>query len=184
MYRYKKKIICYVLLISFVIGFLFIRNNNTPTLTKTQENEIKEYFVKSTPNPKIYGILEIPSINLKNPIYKESEKENNVDENIELIEETLSSSSESSRVVLAAHSGNGPHAYFRNLDKLKEGDNVILYYGKEAKEYQYFKKEIVPKIGTVYIDQYNFPYLILITCSKKDDTKQEIYYAKFIKNIP
>ena len=40
------------------------------------------------------------------------------------------------------------------------------------------KKEEKLKNGTLVLDNYDFPHIILITCSKTKDNIQEIYYAK------
>lgn len=77
----------------------------------------------------LYGILEIPNIKVKQPIYPKNAKENNVDKNIMLLEET------DKFIALAAHSGNGIHAYFRDLNKISLNDKILLF--KENKTYEY-----------------------------------------------
>lgn len=154
------------------------QNSNTSTLTTTQRQDMDSY--RKEENLDVFGILEIPTINLKNPIYKKDSSKNKVDLNIELLEETISKE-ENYYIVLASHSGSGLHAYFKNLEKLKTQDSINFIYENEIHTYEYFKKSEVPKIGTVYLEKYDFPYIAMITCSKTKNDIQEIYYAKLVK---
>lgn len=172
----------WLLLISLLLFFFLLSFHGSfgTTLNQTQKKVIEEYYSETKENPNLFGILDIPTIQLKNPIYQKGNKENQVDKNVELLKETISEE-KNGFVVLAAHSGNGVHAYFKNLDKLKIEDKMILDYQGQKLEYQYFKKEEVPKTGTVYLEKYSFSYLALITCSKTNNKTQEVYYAKLIK---
>ena len=178
----KKKYIILILLICLCI-YLFIPKEERLILTETQKQDMDRYYTQDETRQDLFGILEIPSLNIKNPIYKKGMKENNVDENIQLLEENISNNLKSNFIVLAGHSGNGTHAYFKNLYQLQEKEAIFFSYQNQKKEYQFFKKEEVPKTGVVYIENYDFPYLVLITCSKTKEDIQEVYYAKFIKNM-
>lgn len=171
-----KKIKVYFLIV--LILWFFIDNNQKKevTLSKNQIQDITSYHEKKK---EIFGILTIPDINLENPIYQKDAKENHVDQNIQLLEETMTE--KNSYIVLASHSGNGPHAYFKNLENLKNKAKIYLTYQENQREYELIKKEEVPKTGEIYLEKYNFPYLVLITCSKTVDNIQEVYYAKFIQ---
>lgn len=148
-------------------------------ITTTQKLDMDSYYEKK--NNGVFGILEIPSIKLKNPIYSLKEPQNNVDKNIELLEETITKQKGTSILVLAGHSGNGFHAYFKNLEYLSEQESIYFFYQEELYEYQYFEKEEVLKNGTVYLKSYPFSFLAMITCSKTNDKIQEVYYAKLVK---
>lgn len=179
---FKKKHAILILLIGIFL-YLCIPKQENIILTKVQKQDMDRYYTQEKTKQNLFGILEIPSLNIKNPIYQKEEKENNVDKNVQLLEENISSNKKSNYIVLAAHSGNGIHAYFKDLYRLKEKESIIFHYQNERREYQFFKKENVAKTGVVYLENYDFPYLVLITCSKTKDDIQEVYYAKFIKNM-
>ncbi len=136
------------------------------------------YFQKEEENSDLFAILEIPSINVKQPIYQKESENNQVDKNVTLIDYKREEANFS--IVLAAHSGNGIHSYFTNLNQLQTGDIIKLYIHNQTFEFLYLKKEEVKKTGTVEIKDYNFTYLVLITCSESKKDIQEIYYAKLI----
>lgn len=178
----SKKIYLIFLLLLLCL-FLWFPKKQEIILTETQKLDMDYYLTKKETNPNLFGVLEIPSLQLKNPIYQKEVKENHVDKNIQLLEETISNSFPSSVIVLASHSGNGTHAYFKNLYQMKENELIFFYYQDKKQEYRFFKKEEVEKTGTIYLENYEFPCLIFITCSKDKGNIQEVYYAKFIKNI-
>ena len=163
----KKKIIAF-LFILISMSIYFTRDTNTITTT-TQKIAMDQYLEQKE---ELFGIIEIPSLNLKQPIYPIGNKENNVDKNIMLLEQG------DNFLALASHSGNGPHAYFQNLSKISSQDPIKIIRGDETKEYYVWKMEEVKKTGTIFIEDYDFPYLILITCSKTKNQIQEVYYAK------
>ena len=84
-------------------------------------------YLNQTNNQPLFGILEIPKINLKQPIYPKDDPKNQVDKNITLLEEDVTQNVPNPVIILASHSGNGPYAYFKNLTSLKEGD--AIFYG-------------------------------------------------------
>ncbi|MCI8393999.1 MAG: sortase [Bacilli bacterium] len=139
-------------------------------------------YLNQTNNQPLFGILEIPKINLKQPIYPKDDPKNQVDKNITLLEEDVTQNVPNPVIILASHSGNGPYAYFKNLTSLKEGDAIFLWLKSEQKEYRLIKKEEVMKNETLYVKTFSFSHLILITCSKTNSKIQEIYYAKYISN--
>ncbi len=166
-----------ILFLSGILLLSFLTHSSQTILTDTQQQEMDKYQMKET--NKLFGILEIPSIQLKNPIYNLDEAENNVEKNIQLLEENTKEKA-LDWIVLASHSGTGQNAYFTNLNQLKINEKIYLQKDQTTYEYRFFKKEEVKKSSTLEVDSYNFPVLIMITCSETKNNIQEIYYAKRI----
>ncbi len=168
-----KKTIVILFSLTFLLLYLFQEENKTSTIL-THQKLIDHYLEQKQPMD-LFGILEIPSLNINQPIYPKDHKENRVDKHVMLLE------SQDTFLAFAAHSGNGPHAYFRELDQLKKEDKIIIKSIDQTKEYQYFRKEEVLKNGSIAVIEYPFSYLVLITCSKTNDKIQEVFYAKLTK---
>lgn len=149
--------------------------------SKTSEQFVTEINSPTENQSEIFGTLEIPALQLKKEIYQMSHPNNTVRVGIQLIKEDISQKKEDHFIVLAAHSGNGPHAYFNELEKLKIDDIISFYYQNQDLEYQYFQKELVDKTGVIDLNNLKFSFLVLITCSKEYSDKQEVYYAKLVK---
>jgi len=123
--------------------------------------------------PKTYfGILDIPKIKVNNYIYYTNDLKNDVDKNVMLIND------ENDFIILAAHSGSSPISYFNKLHLLSLRDEIIFTINNRKRYYEIFLIEEQEKAGKLNIKKYNYPTIVLITCSKKNKMYQEIYYAR------
>ena len=119
---------------------------------------------------KNLGTLIIKKIKLKEDFYQINAKENNVEEHVTILKESILPPNENSIIFLAAHSGTGKIAYFQELDKLTEKDKIILIINN--KKYNYQVKDIWEerKNGFINVNKEIENQLILTTCSP---TKEE-----------
>ncbi len=170
----KNRIIVFIFFFLFLI-FCFY-NLSFLKSKKVINTKVNNYY-SSTNNYNYFGVLKIPKINLENIIYNKNDDENNVNKNVLLVNDNLN------LIVLAAHSGDSSRSYFKNLYKLKIGDILKLDINKRNRVYELFKIMEVAKTGKVKIYSYNYPTLVLITCSRKDKNKQEVYYARLSKSV-
>ena len=173
-------------LILSIIGFILINISLYLTIYfyydyKKNNTLIKEYFntttiskdsqIKKT-NNSFLGILEIPLINLKQGFYDINNKNNNIKNGIQVLNNSKMPNDSNNILVLASHSGNGIHSYFNKINTLNINDLLFLYY--EGNKYIYQINDIVkiPKDGHLTISYTNNSQLILTTCDKDDKTKQ------------
>lgn len=163
-----------ILLFCFMNTFYQKEDHQVFDITVKQKEDIIHYE-KEEIKKDVLGVLEIPEIQLKMPIYTLNSKENNVDKNITLLKESILPPSEKSEIILAAHSGTGPHAYFKNLDKVKEKSIISFSYQNQIYRYEVIAKKEVLKNGTISLENYEKPHIVLITCSKTNDQIQEVY---------
>lgn len=159
----------------------FINNSiveDTPTIEEGNE-EIKEE-VKQVENYNYIGVLEIPQINLKRGFLNINDTNNNVNKNIQVLENSAMPDIDGGLLVIAGHSGSGRVAFFKNLHKLKQNDQIYIFY--ENIKYIY-KVEInyeEDKDGDITINKSNDSTLVLTTCSQTDKTKQVVVISKLI----
>ncbi len=158
----KISIILFIFILYLIINYIPTLKYNLP-LIKTSNTITKE----ST-------ILEIPKISFK----KEFNKNNtNVDIGLWVAKESVFPDTFPSSVIIAAHSGNGSNAYFKNLYKLNIKDQVNLYYHNKIYNYEIFEITTEPKTGTLYLKDSYQNLITLITCTKNDNSSQTIYYG-------
>ncbi len=81
---------------------------------------------------------------------------------------------EKSLTIIAAHSGTGPIAYFKDLDKLKQNDEIEINY--KDNKYTYVVTDIwnTKKSGSINIPKQNNKQLILTTCTPNKKNYQLI----------
>lgn len=125
------------------------------------------------------AVLEIPKIDLKKGLYSMDSKYNTVRRNVAILSPSDYPDVSGGNFVLAAHSGNGYLSFFKNLYKLSTEDYVYVYYNDVKYSYKitYIYKQA--KTGTINVYRpYNKTTLMLITCTKNDESSQTVYVAE------
>ena len=110
--------------------------------------------------------IEIPKIDVKEKIYEKDSIENDINKHVIIMQES-NYPNESGNVIIGAHSGTGPLAYFKDLDKISIGDQIIINY--KDNKYIYTVKNIHKdnKDGKISIRYYDNS-IILFTCYPND----------------
>lgn len=131
-------------------------------------------FTKISYEDEINFVLDIPSISLNESVYNYSSKYNDVDKGLYLATDV--NLQEKFPIIIASHSGNSKISYFKNLYKLKENDVVKIHKDNYIYVYKIKESYSIFKNGSFkYKDESDVLYLI--TCSKKDKSKQIVYKA-------
>ena len=99
-------------------------DNEIPTETEETDNTTEQ--AKSTNSLDYIAVLKIPSIGLEKGLVAKDSYYNNVNRNIKILDESEMPDQENGNVILAAHSGNGRTAFFKNLDKF-----IKLYFNSK-----------------------------------------------------
>ena len=182
----KRKKLSKISILLIIYGiFCIVINKHSEFIYKREETNLVNEFFENTEEShaqdKYNMIIEIPTINLKKGIYDYSNSKNNVKYNIEIITEA-SPETENGNIVLAGHSGNGKNAYFQNLSKLNNEDEIFIYYNKKKYTYKIVNIYEIEKTGYAdIIRDKSSNTLTLITCNQKDKTKQIVIVANYIK---
>ena len=145
---------------------------------------------KKEPEPEVItesyiAVLEIPEIDLKKGIYALGSRYNTVSRNVSILSPSDYPDVQGGNFVLAAHSGNGYLSFFRNLYKLGNGSYAYIYYINIKYTYKitYIYKQ--PKTGTINVYRpYGKTTLMLITCTKDDESSQTVYVAEMVGQEP
>ena len=147
--------------------------SDTGSLVSSFPKENEKSSSKS--NENLIAVLEIPKIDLKKGIYSINSKNNNVDKNIMLLNESDMPDVINGNFILAGHSGTGYNAYFKDLKKLELGDFAYIYYKKNKYKYSLIDKYEVEKTGkALIIKDSDISALTLITC-KDNENKQLVF---------
>lgn len=115
-----------------------------------------------------YGMLIINKINLKEELFPINSNENTIERHVSI----LKGSNYPELMIIAAHSGTGPIAYFQELDKLELNDEITLII--ENNTHIYKVKDIweEKKNGYINFNKENNKQLILTTCSPNKEGYQ------------
>ncbi len=179
---FKKGLINVTIILVYSICCCFLYNRGQKSSyqqsIKTTSTVLSNSQNNKTLETKEIGILTIDKIQLKNKIYPLNSQHNNVEENVTILQGSISPEKEHSILFLAAHSGTGEVAFFNRLDEMKIGDTIQLQYKEKNYTYQVTVIEEQPKNGKITIPKNNEKELVLTTCSRKDKSKQLVIISK------
>ena len=143
---------------------------------KLQEQSKKAVAEQPKIKKEYIGYLEIKKINLKQGLVSKNSYYNNVKYNIQMLTTSDYPDKQFGNVILAAHSGSGYIAFFKNLYKLSKGDEATIYYKNYTYKYKIVNIYNVAKTGKVKIERdVHKNTLTLITCTYKSKTEQTVY---------
>jgi len=173
-------IILGLFLLFFLLYFNFIYKekislNVTNSFNKNvlSLKEEKERTTRTTPE------IEIENLNIKAPIVEGTEFEN-LEKGVGHHKNTPMPGL-TGNVVLAGHGwypGKNPYyKVFYNLDKLKIGDEIIIYYNKGKFIYEVIDQKIVSPKDTEILEQTEDPILTLYTCFPHFTAKERLVYV-------
>ncbi len=91
----------------------------------------------------IIGSIYIKKLNIKLPIYLGTTKENLLKGATHLINTSFPLGEEDSNVVIAAHRGLIRNQMFRHIDKLREGDEIIITTLWDELRYKVYESQII-----------------------------------------
>ena len=147
-------------------------NQNIIVNKKIKENKKIEY--NSNIKDDSIGQIIIKKININRKLYNIDNPKNNIEENITILKGSIEPDKVDSIIFVAAHSGYGEKAFFKNLDKLESKDQIIIKYNNIDYRYEVKNKWETNKDGDIEVEKEDKKQLILTTCSPTDKTKQLI----------
>lgn len=157
-----------------------IKNNSS---SETIEEIVVEKAEKNTSQLDYIAVLKIPSIGLEKGLVSKDSYYNNVNKNIKILDESDMPDKEKGNVILAAHSGNGSTAFFKNLNKLEKDSIVSVFYNGYEYKYKMVNTYDVEKTGTVEIVRNSEKNtLTLITC-RHNTNKQIVVICELVEKI-
>ena len=146
-------------------------DDNSEEAPKVPTESLKSKIAK-----EFIAYLEIKKINLKQGLVSKNSRYNNVKYNIQMLSPSDYPDKENGNVILAAHSGTGYLAFFKNLYKLKKGDEAKITYKDTIYTYKIVNIYNVPKTGKVRVGRNTQKTcLTLITCTHNSKTEQTVY---------
>ena len=144
----------YILLLILIIITTFL------SIIKISDNKI---IIKNNK----YGEIIIDKINLNEELFPINSDENTIERHVSILKDSTKE-----LIIIAAHSGTGPLAYFQNLDKLEINDEIILVIKNKQSIYKVKDIWEEKKNGYININKEKTNQLILTTCSPNKEGYQ------------
>lgn len=144
-----------------------ISNYNISTLYSSNK---KNNEIQSSAENSIFGIIEIPKINIYYPVFSFLSEENLKVSPCKLYGTNLN---ENTNICIAGHNYNND-MFFSNIDKLQNGDKIYIYNNNGFKYiYKVFEKYEVKEndLSPIYNYNKNEKTLTLITCNNLNNNR-------------
>ena len=144
-----------------------INNYNISTLYSSNK---KNNETQSSAENSIFGIIEIPKINIYYPVFSFLSEENLKVSPCKLYGTNLN---ENTNICIAGHNYNN-NMFFSNIDKLQNGDEIYIYNNNGFKYiYIVFEKYEVKEnnLSPIYNYNKNEKTLTLITCNNLNNNR-------------
>ena len=176
----KKVLFLLIIIIGFLTTMTLIKlDNHKGVVLNTITNTIP---IKIS-NPKFIqveqpiGKIIIPKIKIERSLYDINSANNNIEKNITILKGSTYPSEEQSIMFIAAHSGTGMVAFFKDLDKLREEDEVHIIYQNKTYVYKIQSIEEQNKNGYIRGKIEKERQLVLTTCCPQKENCQLIINA-------
>lgn len=144
-----------------------------PPKVKVQKDDIEN---KGMYSDSIIATVKIPKLKLHYPVYDQATPENLNRGVSRVVGTSFPVGGTSTNSVLAAHSYSPYHEWFTHIDRLKNGDQIIINNFKETLYYKVYDRTIVTpdKIGAMAIRK-GKDIITLLTCTPSGEERILIY---------
>ena len=127
-------------------------DNYDDSETKVEENITENV----TEEPKVQNVsylavIEIPSISLNTGIVMSNSSFSTMNRNVSIYPTSDMPNVENGNFILFAHNGSSRVAYFKNISKLKNGNEIFIYYNNEKFTYKAINKYEVNSLKDILI---------------------------------
>ena len=144
----------------YILLLILIIITTSLSIIKISDNKI---LIKNNK----YGEIIIDKINLNEELFPINSDENTIERHVSILKDSTKE-----LIIIAAHSGTGPLAYFQNLDKLEINDEIILVIKNKQSIYKVKDIWEEKKNGYININKEKTNQLILTTCSPNKEGYQ------------
>lgn len=179
-----KMTLLFLLVLSIIsIVFVILRNNyieeKKQILTEKVEESIENKVEEDKPiiqNGEI-GLIIIPSIGVKAPIYEGTSKDILKYSVGHFIETDIWNGN----VALASHNGGSYAHYFSKINELENGEEIIYITNMGERRYEVVENKIIEETNVKILENTEENCLTLITCVTGQKSKRQCIIGKEIK---
>ncbi|MDT0716236.1 class A sortase SrtA [Staphylococcus chromogenes] len=154
------------------VDAFFTKQENNNKIEEYQASQNKSSFQNtniSKDKSKVVGVLSVPSVDIKEPVYPGPATPEQLDRGVSFAEEKESLKDQN--ISLAGHTDYSMNYQFTKLHGAKKGDEVTLKVGKETRKYKITSIKDVDPYAVQVLDEMNKDkqQLTLITCDDYDE---------------
>ena len=137
---------------------------------------------QSVPSTASYlAVIEIPKISLYTGIVMSNTSYTTIDRNVSIYPTSDMPNIKNGNFILFAHNGNSRVSYFKNIYKLKNNDEIYIYYNNIKYTYRIIKNYEVAMTDRTPLNKMDQSIITLITCKSGNDKYRTIVVGEMIE---
>ena len=150
--------------------------------SKQEEEELVKEEKKEPDFSSYLAVLEIPSLSLKTGIVMSNASYSTMNKNVSIFPTSDMPNIKKGNFVLFAHNGNSAVSYFRNISKLKNGNDISVYYNGREYKYKVIKKyDVIMTDNTPLNKMKDKTIITLITCKKGNNKYRTVVIGELVE---
>ena len=128
------------------------------------------------------AVIEIPSISLKTGIVMSNADYTTMNRNVSIYPSADMPNVENGNFILFAHNGSSRVSYFRNISKLKNGNDIYIYYNNQQYTYKVIKQYDVAMTDSTPLNKMKDSTIItLITCKSVNNKYRTVIVGELVE---
>lgn len=198
----KKIFLVISVLIIFMGASMLIYNQYQDKKYQDTDNELLQEFFEDFDNsneetsqveePKVeqqvqdntfyLAVIEIPNISLYTGVVMSNSSYTTMNRNVSIYPSSDMPNVDNGNFILFAHNGNSRVSYFRNIHRLKNNDEIYIYYNNLKYTYRIIKNYEVAMTDSTPLNKMKDKSIItLITCKSGNNKYRTIIVGEMVK---
>lgn len=195
-----KKVI-FIMCVLFILSGLMLLNYNmflNKAHKNLEEESLTEFFdsydenvlevekeekVEQVNINNYLAVIEIPTISLKTGIVMSNANYSTMNRNVSIFPSSNMPNEKNGNFVLFAHRGSSRVSYFNDIYKLKNDNNIYIYYNNAKYTYKVINKYDISMYDATPLNKMKDKSIItLITCKKGDNKYRTVIVGELIND--
>lgn len=154
-------------------------DNSNEEISQVEEPKAEQQVQNNT---SYLAVIEIPNISLYTGIVMSNFSYTTMNRNVSIYPSSDMPNVDNGNFILFAHNGNSRVSYFRNIHRLKNNDEIYIYYNNVKYTYRIIKNYEVAMTDSTPLNKMKDKSIItLITCKSGNNKYRTIIVGEMVK---
>lgn len=154
-------------------------DNSNEEISQVEEPKVEQQVQDTT---SYLAVIEIPNISLYTGIVMSNSSYTTMNRNVSIYPSSDMPNVDNGNFILFAHNGNSRVSYFRNIHRLKNNDEIYIYYNNLKYTYRIIKNYEVAMTDSTPLNKMKDKSIItLITCKSGNNKYRTIIVGEMVK---
>lgn len=154
-------------------------DNSNEEISQVEEPKVEQQVQDTT---SYLAVIEIPNISLYTGVVMSNSSYTTMNRNVSIYPSSDMPNVDNGNFILFAHNGNSRVSYFRNIHRLKNNDEIYIYYNNVKYTYRIIKNYEVAMTDSTPLNKMKDKSIItLITCKSGNNKYRTVIVGEMVK---